>query len=272
MKTEVFVSTTFSYLTDFVKQIPQSFDSTGREIHHGRNEVRMMSIGGLLVTVKYFKRITLANRFIFATIRKSKARRAYEHSRLLIRKGITTPEPVAFVNCYRHGLLYKCFYVSLYTDYKPLKGLLALPITESEEALRAFARFTYQLHRTEILHDDYTVENVLYICSNNEYDFSLIDNNRMRFRSYSYRRGLRNLERLKIPVEKMGIIAAEYAREANMSDIGTLNAMLFFRLGYLAKISIKKRFKALIRLLTGKHPISPIVAQRKGIVVEMVNK
>jgi len=253
MKTEIFVNPNFSYLTSFVNQIPLGFNSMGIELHHGRNEVRKVSVDELLVTVKYFKRITLANRFIFATIRKSKAQRAYEHSRMLIRKNLTSPEPVAYVNCYRYGLLYKSFYVSLYTNYSSLTKLLDIPIAESEEGLKAFARFTYNLHSNGILHDDYTVNNVLYSNYGNDYDFSLIDNNRMRFRNYSYRRGLRNLERLKIPVDKMGVIALEYAKEAHASELKTLNAMVFFRLHYILKVSFKKWVKAAIRLFSGKH-------------------
>jgi len=267
MKTEIFVNPHFSHLGAFVKQIPDDYSYMGEEIHNGRNEVRVVSANGLLLTVKYFKKITFANKIIFATIRKSKARRAYEHSRILIRKSITTPEPVAYVNCYRYGILYKSFYVSLYTCYKPLKQLLELPTIESEKALKAFARFTYRLHSVGILHDDFSVNNVLYTQCNNDYDFSLIDNNRMRFRRYSYVRGVRNLERLKIPVEKMGIIAAEYAREAHESEIRTLNAMTFYRIRYMFKLSIKKWFKAIISPIFGKQSIQ-IARQPQGFPVE----
>lgn len=243
MKTEIFVNPNFSHLTEFINKIPDDFDSIGIEIHHGRNEVRKVNLFNLHLTIKYFKKITLANRLIFATIRKSKARRAYEHSKLLIQKGITSPEPIAYINCYRFGLLYKSFYISLFTTYKPLKELLNLPISVSEEGLKAFARFTFRLQNAGILHDDYTIDNVLYDKIGNRYDFSLIDNNRMRFRKFSYARGLKNLERLKVTVDKMGIIAAEYAREANESDLRTLNAMVFFRVRHIIIRSVRKCLK-----------------------------
>lgn len=270
MKTEIFVNPIFSYLTDFIEQTPEKFDCLGSEMHTGRNEVRLVDFDGLLLVVKYFKRITTVNRIFYATIRKSKAQRAYEHSKLLLNRGVTSPEPVAYINIYRYGILYQSYYVSLYTNYRPLRELLELPISESEEGLKAFARFTYQLHSAGILHDDYTIDNVLYQYDYKEYDFSLIDNNRMRFRRYSFARGIWNLERLKIPVERMGIIAAEYAREAKTSDIKTLNAMVFIRLLYLLKISHKKGIKALLRLLSRKHQGSPITLQQKDIPVDLV--
>jgi len=243
MKTEVLINPHFSYLDDYINQIPNDFSSRGNVMHLGRNEVRRDAVKEQDITIKYFKKITLANRLIFATIRKSKAQRAYEHSKALNRKGFSSPEPVAYINTYKYGLLYKSFYISLYTTYKPLKELLNLPISESEEGLKAFARFTSRLHKAGVLHDDYTIENVLYNFTGNEYDFSLIDNNRMRFRKYSYGRGLKNLERLKIPVDKMGIIAAEYASEAHESDLRTLNAMAFFRLRHVVIRSVRNCLK-----------------------------
>lgn len=271
MKTEVFVNPNFSYLTNFIKQIPESFNEIGNELHNGRNEVRLVDVNGLKIIVKYFKRITWANRLIFATIRKTKAQRAFEHSILLLKSGFSSPVPVAYVDVYKKGLLFKSFYISLYTDYKPIKQLFSLPIAESEEALKAFSRYTYRLHRAGIFHDDYNLSNVLYSYNGHEYDFSLIDNNRMRFRRYSYGRGIRNLERLKIPVDRMGIIAAEYARESHASDIHILNAMIFYRLQYLFRVSFKKKFKALVRLLPGKHHEPPIVMQKKEISVKVIS-
>lgn len=261
MRTEIFVNSFYSNLNNFINQIPNTFKRTGITLQSGRNEVRLVNDDGLPLVVKYYKKITLINRFIYATFRKSKARRAYENSKLLLMNDISTPQPIAYINTYRYGMLYQCYYICVYTFYKPLRTLLDLPIPESEEDLKAFARFIYRLHRAGILHDDLTIDNVLYQYNYRLIDFMLIDNNRMRFRNYSYQRGLRNLERLKIPVDKMGVIAAEYARVANVSDIRTLNGMVFFRLGYLFKVSIKQRFKAFIHTLKGMHKITHIVKQ-----------
>lgn len=239
MKTETYINPAFQHLHSTISSISKSFDSIGELTHSGRNQVRVINVNGLKLAVKYFKRITLGNRYIYATIRKSKAQRSFENSVYLLSKGINTPEPIAYINLYKFGMLYRCYYVSVYIDYKPLTEIFGQTIPESEDALKAFAKSTFKLHRAGIAHNDYTVNNILYTQENDRYKFSLIDNNRMTFRKYSYTRGVKDLERLKIPVDKMGIIAAEYAKEANTSDIRTLNAMLFFRIRYLFKGRIR---------------------------------
>ncbi len=253
MRSEIFINSNYSHLKDFVDQIPENFNCLGDVVHAGRNEIRIVTVNGTSLVIKYFKRIASVNRFVYAYIRKSKARRSYEHSLHLLNNGITSPEPIAYINCYKNGLLYMSYYVCLYTNYKPLEELLKLPVTESEEALKAFARFSLRLHKSGIFHYDYNVSNVLFRFSENEYDFSLIDNNRMRFRKYKYSRGIKNMNRLKIPVDCIGIIASEYAKEANTSDIKTLNAMTLVRLIYMERETAKKRIQSLKKLILGKR-------------------
>jgi len=263
MKNEFYLNPKYSLIEDFINQIPEDFNHLGYEIQGGRNELRLVSIHGISLVIKYFRKISFFNRIVYATIRKSKARRAFEHTKLLKKYGVTTPEPIAWINCYRNGILYRSYYVSLYTYYKPFEELLKLPVAESEKALKAFARFTYKLHRIGVLHDDFTVKNVLFDVFDDEYDYSLIDINRMRFCSYSIEKGIRNLERLKIPADKMGIIAAEYARLAQINELRMLNAMTFYRIQYLMKISIRKWFKSLLKIISGKQNESHVLKQFK---------
>lgn len=258
MKTEIFLNKKYSYLDEFIRRLPNHFSDSGELIYIGRNDVRVMNVNGLILAVKYFKRLTLANRYIYSMFRKSKARRAYEHTSLLLEKGITSPENVGYINCYKYGMLYKAYYVSLYTDYQPFKDLVTLPISETEEALKAFARFSYKLHRNGIFHNDYNITNVLYSFTDNQYDFSLIDNNRMSFMDYSFRKGMNNLKRFSVPVDILGIIAAEYAKEANINDFTALNMMVFSRWRQLARSSFKKWIKAPLRILIGKKDNLPI--------------
>ncbi len=267
MKTKIFVNPEYSYLEPFIRQLPDNYSNQGDLIYIGRNDVRIINVDGLLLAVKFFKRMTLANRYIYATIRKSKASRAYEHTRLLHEKGITSPKHVAYVNCYKYGMLHKAYYVSLYTDYKPFKDLVAFPISETEEALKAFARFTYKLHRAGVFHNDYTIFNVLYSFTDNQYDFSLIDNNRMSFKNYSFRKGMKNLKRLSVPVDVLGVIAAEYAKVAHTNDYVTMNMMLFTRLIQLAHSSFKRWLKAPLRLI-GKQSNVPINLKMKDKVLD----
>ena len=257
MKTEIFINTKFSYLDNFIRRLPDDFSNSGELIYIGRNDVRVIKVNGLILAVKYFKQLTLANRYIYATIRKSKARRAYEHTSLLLEKGITSPENVAYINCYKYGMLYKAYYVSLYTDYKPFKDLLALPILETEGALKAFARFTYKLHRNGVFHNDYNISNILYRFTDNQYDFSLIDNNRMSFLDYSCKKGMNSLKRFSVPIDILGIIATEYAKEASFNDYTILEFIVFIRWKQHMRSFIKGCLKAPLRWI-GKQRRVPI--------------
>lgn len=253
MKTELFIHPSYSHLRDIINEIPQNFSSVGEEVYNGRNDVRLVNVNRVILAIKSFKRITLANRYIFATVRKSKARRAYEHAELLMQKGITSPQSVAYINCYKYGMLYHSYYVSLYTDYLPLMDILQLPISEAEPALKAFARFIFKVHKAGIFHKDLTIGNILYLYKDHHYDFSLIDTNRMRFHPYTFKRGMDNLNRLALPVETVGIIAAEYAHQAQVSETMALNAIVFSRWRFLIKLLIKKMMKRPLRLFMPRY-------------------
>ncbi len=250
MKTKFTVNEKYLDLSDFIKDLPNTFDQVGELIYTGRNEVRKVEVNGHLLAIKYFKRMTIANRFIYASFRKTKGQRAFEYAGWLLKQGITTPENVAYVDYYKHGMLKKSFLVTEFTEYKPVKDLFSLPISESEEGLKAFARFTYDLHQKGIFHHDYSVGNILFSKTGDVYDFSLIDNNRMKISKYSFRRGIKTLNRLAIPVERMGIVAAEYARVSGINDLEMLNAMVLIRLLHQLRNVIKRWLKAPIRYLT----------------------
>ncbi len=101
-------------------------------------KVRKADIQGTTITIKYFKKISLANKFIYRYIRKSKAQRAYEHSLLILNKGFSTPSPIAYINCYKNGMLSQSYYLCLYSSDKPLETIFSLPVQESVKGLKAF--------------------------------------------------------------------------------------------------------------------------------------
>jgi hypothetical protein len=184
----------------------------------------------------------------------------------MMQKGITSPQSVAYINCYRYGMLYRSYYVSLHTNYLPLTEILHLPITEAEPALKALARFIYHVHKTGIFHKDLTIRNILYLYKDHQYDFSLIDNNRMRFYPYSFKRGMNNLRRLALPVETVGIIAAEYARQAHVDEILALNAIVFFRWYSHIGLTIKKFLKKPLRLFIPRYRKASYIVQKESSI------
>jgi len=113
MKTKVFVRDNYSDIKYLIESIPMEFDSMGELIFSGRNQVRVISNGGHELTVKSFKRPSFLNSFVYAHIRKSKAERSYCNSLKLQKEGFSSPDPVAFVNCYNGLRLQSSYYVSM---------------------------------------------------------------------------------------------------------------------------------------------------------------
>jgi len=247
MKTKIYVNPAFSNLTEYIEQIPSNFWTTGEVLHNGRNEVRKVEVQREILVIKYFRKITWANRLIFATVRKSKAQRSFENSHKLICNGISTPTPIAYINIYRHGLLYQSFYISNFTNYRPVLEFIDSPITKAEIGLKSLAQFSYKLHRLGIFHGDYNASNVLYLFDGSEYRFSLIDNNRIKFCPYTKRRGLKNFIRMKLPIEKIGIISSEYAHISESNDLRTLFTLTLFRLQFQHMREFKEIIKSFIK-------------------------
>ncbi len=248
MKTESYIHSYFHSLSPFVSDLANSFSQIGKVMEKGRNEVRVIELENYKVVVKSYERINWINRLIYGFFRKSKACRAFENASLLMDKGITTPMPVAYVDYFNFGILKKSYFVSLYVNCRSTNKLFALPINECKEALEAFSRFTYQLHRSGIFHADYTLNNVLYSKVNEEYIFCLVDNNRMRYQKYTQKRALRNLRRIKLPLDKYAVVAMEYARQEQSDAFQTAQKMLFYRQADNIFSSLKKNLKNILNV------------------------
>lgn len=249
MREELFIKEKFVDLNSFIESIPERFDSLGTTIYQGRNIVKVVEIDGVLLTIKYFKKIFFLNKFIYAYVRKSKAQRSYENSQTLSLNGVSTPEPIAWINCYKNYLLDKSYYISLFTDYSPLEKLFEQPINGNRDIVEGFAKFSYNLHKKGIFHKDYNVTNVLFSRNNGSVDFSLIDNNRMKFSPYSYSKGIRNMRRLTVDREHLQVIAEGYAKEINRESSVVLKDLADSRAKFLKRYLFKRELKQKIKKL-----------------------
>lgn len=244
---DMHVNPDYSDLADFIYNIPENFDLWCSVVYSDRNEIREGYVNGIHLAVKSFKRITWANRIIFATIRKSKARRSYEFSMRILQKGISTPYPVAYIDCYKNFRLDKSYYVSLFTDWKPVDELFSDPLPESIGNLQQFAYFSYKLHKAGIYHNDFNLENILFMKNKDNLDFALIDNNRIHFGKYSDKRGLKNFSRFDLSVEKLAVISSTYSEVAGINDLKALGIMIISRTRFIWEVSVKKHIKRIFK-------------------------
>jgi len=251
MRADIYINPEFSSLTHLVERLPDNFDNIGDIIHSGRNQIRIVEASGEKLVIKYFKKITLFNKFIYGNVRKSKAKRSFENSATLLKNGIGTPKPVAYIDTFSHLLLKKSFYVCLYTDYTDIKNLLDLPLSEAENGIRAFARLSGKMHHAGIFHGDYNTSNVLFKIIDGNYDFCLIDNNRMKFKRFTLKSGAKNFKRMRLSVEQTAIIGSEYARMYGYSERLFVIKMLLYRSLFVFrenfKVKIKKMFHKILK-------------------------
>lgn len=200
----------------FVRTLPDAFDQTGEVLYAKRNTIRRMTVGATAVVVKRFKRPHLAQALYYSTFGRSKARRAFLFGQELLRRGIDTPTPIAFVETKCCGILRQSYYICGEDNNLPIRTLLHRPEGFDRPLARAFAQFAATLHVKGVLHGDLNSTNTLYRqCDDGTYAFSVIDINRMKFYPADtlppLDECLENLTRFTGDMQLFGIVAYFYA-------------------------------------------------------------
>ena len=202
-----------SYDEEKVLGVIDSFDELGKTYWKKRNTIKVFQIGEEQWNVKSFKVPHLINRFAYKYVRKSKARRSFEHSEILIQKGILTPAPIGYVEYSATIGLTNSYYISQNLKYDfDFGALLDKDFPDRDNILNQFTVFTYQLHENDVHHFDHSKGNTL-MCKTNSglFDFYLIDLNRMKFEKMSYEKRIDNFNRLSLTPDMIQIVGKKYA-------------------------------------------------------------
>ena len=141
------------------------FDTHGELLYDvGRNVVKRFQLQGADVVVKRFGRITAFNRLIYSTVRESKAMRAYRYASKLRSMGISTPEEIAVLETFAHGVMVDSYFISAYTPYSSLSYLREFTFDRKEwfPLLDDLVDWIAKIHEKGILHQDLNVGNILY--------------------------------------------------------------------------------------------------------------
>lgn len=194
------------------------FRRSSGSIHKARNELKLIEDQGELLVLKSFKVPNLLRRVIYTYLRKSKAERSYCNALLLQQ---FTPEPVGFVECNKNGLLAHSYFISknFAYDFTIREPLLDLDFEDREGILKAFARFTAELHDAGFFHNDYSPGNILIKkLGEQQYQFQIVDVNRMKIQQLDAVMRSRGFEKLWALDSDLDIISAEYQRFTNVPD------------------------------------------------------
>lgn len=242
----------YAHLRTFIESLPDIFDKEGESIFLARNEIRLYDEGGFTLNVKSYKVPILINRIAYTFFRPSKASRAYEHALTLLSKGFQTPDPVAYIETKKSGLLHRSFFISLHT---PMDGHMRIFNDEDasnagkEDLIKAFAEFTARLHEADVLHCDYSPGNILRekVDEMGNYNFSLVDINRMQFRPVSVEMGCKNFRRMRGNDEFFRLCATYYAKGRGADVEQCVEAFLRYKYEDREKRKRKEKFKEFTR-------------------------
>ena len=206
------INPSYEFLRPWIEALPENFNSSGTLIYDARNQIRTYEVNGLTLCVKRFHRPRFLNKWIYSFVRPSKARRSYENGLVLLAHGVGTPEPVAYIEQKKCGLLDFSFLVTLQSCLTRLHREFTLAYTpELEETIRPLARFTAHMHNEGILHLDFSPGNILWDKVDGEYRFEIIDINRMTFGPVSLKEGCRSMRRICARSSFFDTFADEYA-------------------------------------------------------------
>lgn len=205
---------------EFLLNIKEYFKKNSDTIHKARNELKVIEYEGLQTVVKAFKVPNFINQIVYAYFRDSKAKKSYQNAIKLSTLGINTPAPIGYIEFYQNFLFKESFFISKKQDYaftirEPLRNL---DFEDREIIIKKFVEFTYNLHKNDVYHKDYSAGNILVIKTEDDYDFSVVDINRMEFKAIDLNLGLDNFAKLWLDEDSLFIIAKEYAKLAGVQE------------------------------------------------------
>ena len=228
-----------------IMPILESFHSGGQTIKDSRNTLKIFSLDGKDYNVKSFRVPNVVNKIVYRFFRKSKAERSFRYANILLKKAIGTPAPVAYAE-EANGLTFgKSYYVSEHLDYDlTYRELVTEPdYPDHENILRAFTRFTFELHEKQVQFLDHSPGNTLIQKNGGDYKFFLVDLNRMNFKELTFEERMLNFSRLTPKKEMVKIMANEYAKLIQKPETEVYEKMWFYTNQFQEKFFRKKRLK-----------------------------
>ena len=211
----------YKKLKDFLFDIKTHFKENNNTIHKARNELKVIDYDGIQTVVKAFKIPNKLNQIVYAYFRNSKAKKSYVNAIRLKELGINTPSPIGYIEFFRNFLFKESFFISEKFDYdftirEPLRNE---KLENREKIIKQFVAFTFNLHKNDVYHKDYSAGNILVVKKDDDnYEFSIVDINRMEFKKVDLSLGLDNFAKLWLDENSLLIIAKEYAKLASINE------------------------------------------------------
>lgn len=223
-----------------------NFQNEGELIGSGyRNVIKIITIDGIKYNIKAFKIPNLVNKIAYRFFRDSKAKRSFLYAQRLLKSGILTPTPEAYIEYKTPFSFGRSYYISKQLDYDfTIRRLIDEPECEDyDNILRQFTQFTFNLHERGIHFLDHSPGNTLIKKNGEHYDFYLVDLNRMEFKTLSYDERLNNFARLSPKDYMLDVISDEYASLIQKPHDEVKERMYFFSRKFSSSFKKKEAFK-----------------------------
>ena len=236
---------------DSLLHLVSDFHKEGELLVKGsRNIIRTSYFNGNKVNIKYFKKPNAFNALVYSLLRPSKAKRSFEYAQYLTNCNILTPEPLAYIEEKAGTGLGDSYYICRHIDYDfTFRELIHDPLfPERKQILEQFTEFTYRMHENRVNFLDHSPGNTLIVRKGEgQYDFYLIDLNRMKFENMSIEARMDNFKKLWPSRTMVKIIAAKYA-ELSGQPFEKLHSILLEKtLAFKRRITKKKYLKRKLR-------------------------
>lgn len=230
-----------------IELLPSRFENEGEIIYNLRNCIKKMRVSGQEWNVKSFKIPHCLNRFVYRHLRKAKAERSYLNALRLLRMGVDTPTPIAYILEQNLWGITRSFYVSeqLQYDYV-LRELLEQRPDDFEDLLREYVAFVLSFHRKGIYFLDLSTGNTLIVRQpNGKARFYLVDVNRTWFHSHalSCKDGVKAFCRLDSSEEDKNFILQEYARQGGYNRQEVMRLYQYHKKRDDKRRQVKQKFR-----------------------------
>jgi hypothetical protein len=225
----------------------KNFNVTGEIFGDGkRNTIKLFKIEDKIVNIKSFKIPHFINKIAYRYFKKSKARRSFEFASRLLELGIGTPQPIAYLENYDAIGLKDSYYVSEHLDCDlTYRELVETDYPDAENILRQFTQFTFAMHEKGIEFLDHSPGNTLIVKKEQaNYDFYLVDLNRMKFHNHlGFELRMKNLSRITPKQDMIAIMSNEYAKLSGLDEQKVFDLMWKYTSDFQKKYYRKKRIK-----------------------------
>ncbi len=212
-----------------------------------RNTIKTNLLGNEKVSIKFFQKPGFIKSIVYSFFRSSKAKRSFDYANYLLQNGISTPFPIAFIeerNSF--GLLENSFYICHQINYDfTIRELIHDPLfVERNSIIEQFTEFTFKMHQAKVNFLDHSPGNTLIVKKgNNQYEFYLVDLNRMKFQELSIEQRMDNFKKMWLSKQMIKIVAKKYANLSNNSAEKLHTILLKKSTQFKRKITKKKYLK-----------------------------